>query len=206
MAEQLESLLERIQKDGVDKAQAEAKRMVAQADQQAAEIIRKAEARAAELVQKAEKDSQAFAERGRVALQQAARDVLISLADAVNRTLATLVSTDVKQALDPQTLGRILEQVTSVYVQAPAGQQRLEVLLAPEQQQAIRDYFTARLAQAMRAGIEIKGDGRVLAGFRVSVVGQSVQHDFSEPAITASLCELLRPHMAQIVRDAARKP
>jgi V/A-type H+-transporting ATPase subunit E len=204
MAEELQSLLDRIQKDGVDKAQAEAARIVAAAEARATALLKDADTKATALRQQAERDSAAFAERGKVALQQASRDIILSLAAAINRTLQGLVSTDVTKALDPQTLGRMIEQVASAYVQSSAGQQRVEVLLAPAQQQAVIDYGKTRLADALRRGLDIKGDGRVLAGFRVSVDQGHVQHDFTEPAITEALCELLRPHIAGLVRDAAK--
>lgn len=203
MAEQLESLLARIQKEGVDKAQSESERILSDARRQAERLLHEAQAKADALLRQAETDRAAAVERGTVALKQAARDVMLSLAESVNRSLRALLQADVKAALDPQTLGRLIEVVVAAYVKAPAGQQRLEVLLPPAQQQALVEFAKARLSGAMREGLTFAGDGRVLAGFRVAVKADSVEHDFTDAALTNALCDLLRPHLAKIVREAA---
>ena len=84
MAEQLQGLLERIQKDGIDKADAEGQRIIDDAKAQAASIISDAEAKAKAGLDNAEREGAAFAERGKVALQQAARDVVITVGDAIS--------------------------------------------------------------------------------------------------------------------------
>ena len=50
MAEELKSLLERIQKDGVEKAQAEAQALIAKAKEEAAEIHKSAQNEAASIL------------------------------------------------------------------------------------------------------------------------------------------------------------
>ena len=56
MAEQLQGLLDRIQRDGVDKAKAEAETIIADARIKAADLIADAEAKAATLRQAEERD------------------------------------------------------------------------------------------------------------------------------------------------------
>ncbi len=207
MAEQLQELLERIQKDGVDQAQAEAERILAGARAEAERLVKAAHAEAEQLRRQAEADGKAFAERGETALKQAARDVLLALGACINRALRGLVGADVKAALaDPETLGRLVEQAVTAYAQAPEGRQRLEVLLPQDQLEAVRRYGQARLAEALRAGLSFTGDGHIIAGFRVAVAGDRIEHDFTENAITSALCELLRPQVAAIVREAALRP
>jgi len=205
MTEQLQGLLDRIQKDGVEKAEAEARKIVEDAERKAADTTAAAEKRAAEIVKQAEVDGQAFAERGKVALQQAARDVIISVGEALNGVLQGIVTDSVKQALDTETVGRMLEAVARAYAEAAAGRKRLDVLVPTDQQEALQAYVMRQFSDALRDGIAIKGDGRVLAGFRVRVEGDSVEHDFSESAISEALSALLRPHLAAVVRDALPK-
>ena len=56
MAEDLQYLMERIQKDAVDKAEAEAAAIIARAKDKAAEIVKAAEAEASAKLEKADKD------------------------------------------------------------------------------------------------------------------------------------------------------
>ena len=65
MAEDLQYLMERIQKDAVDKAETEAAAIIARAKDKAAEIVKAAEAEASAKLEKADKDAEAFTERRR---------------------------------------------------------------------------------------------------------------------------------------------
>jgi len=203
MAEQLQELLERIQKDGIEKADAEAKRIIAAANTKAATIVSEAEAKAKASLEQAERDGTAFEERGRIALEQAARDVVISVGESITKALEQIVGAHVKQALDPNSLAGLIAQVIESYSKSDSGAKRIDVLLPENQQQQIRDDLLARFADALRDGVTINGDESVASGFRVSLAGDNIEHDFSGAAITEALCELLRPRIAQIAKDAA---
>jgi len=198
MPEQLQSLLDRIQKDGVEKADAEAKRIVDAANAAAAEIIRKAEEAADALLKKAEKESETFEERGRRAVEQAARDVILSVGESINKAVATLIRKDVTAALTPEQVGDMLATLATSYLGGDNG----EALVPEAQAETIRRHVFARLGEEAAKGLEIRGDKRVLAGFRLSLKNKQVQHDFTESAISEALCNLLRPNIAEIIREA----
>ena len=63
MAEDLQYLMERIQKDAVDKAENEAAAIIAKAKEKAADIVKAAEAEASARLEKADKDAEAFSKR-----------------------------------------------------------------------------------------------------------------------------------------------
>jgi len=202
MAEQFQGLLERIQKDGIEKADAEAERIVAEARKTAATIVSDAETKAKASLEQSEEEGKAFAEHGRVALEQAARDVVISVGESITRAFEQVVGSHVRQALDDETLAGLIAQVVDTYSKSGSGAKRIDVLLAEDQQQNVREHLFARFADALRDGVTIAGDDSIVSGFRVSISGENIEHDFSDTAITEALCELLRPRIAQIVRDA----
>ena len=202
MAEQLQGLLERIQKDGIEKADAEAERIIKEAGAKAAAIVNDTETKAQASLEQAERESKAFAERGEVALKQAARDVVISVGKAITRALEKVVSADVKNALSDEALAGLIAKVVETYAMSGSGTKRIDVLLSNDQQQQVRQHVVARFAEALKDGVTLTGDSSVVSGFRVAIVGDNIEHDFSEAAITDALCELLRPHIARIVRDA----
>ena len=74
MAEELQQLLEKIQHDGVEKANAEAATILAKAKADAAAILKDAESKAAAFRAQAETDAKAFEERAQKTISQAARD------------------------------------------------------------------------------------------------------------------------------------
>jgi V/A-type H+-transporting ATPase subunit E len=200
MPEELQSLLEKIQKDGVDKAEVEAKDIVSSAQAKAKDIIADAKKEAEALLKKAEVDGTSFQTRGEKALQQAARDVILSVADAVNSTLEALVKGEVSKAMDDTSVAQMVLEVVKAYANNKSADTRIEVLLNDKQKKAITDYLNAKCADAMKKGLEIKSDNTVVSGFRVSMPDANVEHDFSEAAITEALCQLLRPQLQEIVK------
>jgi len=205
MAEQLKSLLERIQKDGVEKAEAEAKKIVAEANDKAKAIVNEANEKKNDALKKAEEGEAAFAARARKSLQQAARDAILLVGDALNTTLENLVDREVTEAMTDDTLKEMLAKVVEAYCSKESGPSRAELLLSPEQQKAIEDYFMSKYRDRLRAGLEIKADDGIVRGFKVSLVNEQLEHDFTRDAIAEVICGLLRPQLAEIVKEAARK-
>lgn len=205
MTEELQGLLDRIQKDGVDKAEAEAKTIADRAKQLANETREQAEKEAANIRQKAEQDAEAFAVRGRHALEQAARDVVLSLHEAINTTLASLVKGDVAKILDGDAVAGLLSQVLEAYSRDSTGSTPIEVLVPADIKGRIVEHFMARLSETVGKGVEIKSVDDIMAGFRVSFVNDRVEHDFSDASIADALCRILRPHLADVVRNAVKE-
>ena len=203
MAEKLQELLKRIQKDGIEKADAEAQRIIAEANRKAATIVSEAEAEANESIKLAEQSGTAFEERGRIALEQAARDVVISVGESIIRALEQIVGTHVRKTLDPDSLVGLIAQAIESYSKSGSGTKRIDVLLSENQQQQIKDDLLAKFEDALREGITLSGDESIVSGFRVLLVGDNIEHDFSDAAITEALCELLQPRISQIVKDVA---
>ena len=79
MAAELQSLLEKIQSEGVDKAQAKAASILAEAEKAAAAKIAEAEKAAEAHLAKAEADAAVLRERSVQAVRQAARDVVLDV-------------------------------------------------------------------------------------------------------------------------------
>ena len=79
--EDLQSLLEKINRDGVEKAEAEAKKIVAAAQAKADEIVKNAQAAAAKAKAEAQTESEAYAARAAETVRQSARDIVLGVKD-----------------------------------------------------------------------------------------------------------------------------
>lgn len=202
----LQGLLDRIQKDGVEKAEAEAADIVAAARRQAAELEKEAETKAGRLVQKAEADAAVFEARSRKALEQAARDLIITVGQAVTALFEQIVAQAVGDSLSPELVNQMLVKVVEAYAGAGENERRVELLVSPEAEKPITDFMMNRFRKAVEQGLLVRSDNQVVAGFKVSLVDQNLYHDFSREAIADSLCRLLRPHLAEIVRNAVGTP
>ncbi len=203
MAEELQSLLDKIQREGVGKAETKAAEIVAAAETKAAGIVGDAEKKAKQSVERAEREAAAFAENSEKSLKQAARDVILSVGEAVARTMDGMVAAGVGKALTPDVLKDAVVKVVDLYARdGQAGS--LEVRLNPRDREQIQGYFTARFAAAMESGLKIESDAGISGGFVVRIKGGSVSHDFSSEAIAEALCGLVRPRLAGIVNDAVK--
>jgi V/A-type H+-transporting ATPase subunit E len=199
----LQGLLDRIRKEGVDKAQAEARGIVEAARKTAGDIVRKAEQDAQVLRDDAGRDAERAREQGRQALEQAARDILIAVGNAVQETLDRLVRADVTQALKGPALQALVTRVVEGYTaRLPAGA-AIEVLVPEPEREALAAALAARLTEAAQGGLDVRADRSVVAGFRVSARNGGAEHDFTAAAIADAICRLVRPQLAERVRAAA---
>ena len=204
MTEELQSLLDRIQKDGVAKAREQAEAIEVDAKAQAQELLEKARAEAEEIKRTAEKEAEDSQSRANIAIQQAARDLIISLGDSIQQVLQSIVHTKVEEALAGDTLERVLLTAVKAYTESESGTGGIYALVPANQQEQITRLFMSELRAEMERGLEVRSDSSVLSGFKVSFANGDVQHDFTTDAIAESLAQLLRPHLAAIVRNAAQ--
>lgn len=204
MAEELQHLIDRIQQDGVAKADAEAGRIVAAAKEQAAAIIADAEAKARSRVVDAERDAGFFVERGRKSLEQAARDVVLSVHQAVSDTLRRIVEADVGKALTPDVIKQMMIKLVEAYCANKGDCSEIDLLVNPADQKMIVNFFLQEYREALEKGVEIHADASVVAGFRASIEGAQVHHEFTRKEITEALCRLLRPRLADIVKASLK--
>ncbi len=203
MVEELQSLLDRIQKDGVEQAQAQAERIVAEAEERARSIISDAERRAAEALAKADKDAQVFTERSTKTLEQVARDFLLGIKRDVETIFRESVSEVVGEALTPEVMNDMLVNMARAYGASGLKETRIDLLLSPEDQETFVQGFLARYREALGKGITIHADKTIRRGFKVSLKDDKLYHDFTQQAIADSVSALLKAPLDEIVKKAA---
>ena len=187
--EDLQGLLEKINRDGVEKAEAEAKRIIDDARAKADALIKDAQAQAVQSKTDAEKTSAAYAERAAETIRQAARDVVIGVKDSVTALLENLLAKDVEKAL-----GDSAAQIAADAIKGLTGSG--EIACGP------------KLAAALKAQLAANGNIKVItdealgAGFTVKIDGGRVEHDFTAETISTELAKRLRPDLAKLVLSA----
>ncbi len=204
MAEELQHLIERIQTEAVDKAKSEADTILSDAHQKAASIVREAEEKASSLLEKAGQDAQEYTVRSKKALEQAARDLLITVGQGVENVMADMVSDAVNEALTVDVLKQMMVKISEAYAAGDGGE-RIEFMISKDDQKELLAFFTERYRQHMMHGIEIHTDNEVLKGFKVGMENGRVYQDFTNEAIAEALSHFLRPHLAEIVSKVANR-
>ncbi len=192
MAEELQQLLEKIQHDGVEKANAESAAILAKAKADAAALLKDAETQAQALRTQAEADAKAFEERAQKTITQGARDVVLEVKDALGKLLEKLLAQDVNAALaTPAEAAQLalaaVKELGAAESEIAAGEKLAATL-------------KAQLAAAAANGVTVVLDENVGAGFSLRLDGGRVEHDFSEAAIVAALAKRLRPDLAKLLQ------
>ncbi len=203
MAEELQPLLEQIRKEGVAKARAEADQILSQAKEQAARAVREAEGKANALVAKAESDAEIYTERSNASLEQAARDLLITVGQGIENIISDIIGESVEEALKVE----VLEQMMIKMAQScgeKLGETRIELLISEADQNELVKFFVDKYREKMVHGIELHVDNEILKGFKVSFTDDHVYLDFTQEAISDALTTFLRPKLGEIVSRVAK--
>ena len=205
MAEELQHLIDRIKQEGVETAEQQGAQIVAKAKEKAAAIVKEAEQKARTFLEDAERNSQAFTERSTKTLEQAARDLLISVGQGVENILADIVADSVEKALSIDTLKQMLVKMAEAYAAHQGNESRIDLLISPQDKEELIRYFAEQYRQRLVSGVELHVDNEIFKGFKVSFVEDHVYHDFTREAIAESLTNFLRPQLAEIVHRVAQQ-
>ena len=192
MAEELQQLLEKIQRDGVDKANAEAAAIVAKAKAEAEALVKKAQEDAAAAEAKGKADAEAYAARARETIAQAARDTVLKVKDDVTKLLTKLLAQDVTAALATEAVPIAAAAVKELVT----GSATAEVAASAKLVDALR----AQLAAQAQGGVKVVADEMTGAGFTVKLDNGRVEHDFTDVAIANALAQRLRADLAALLK------
>ncbi len=205
MAEELQHLIDRIQKEGIDKAESEASRIVSKAKEQAAATINEAERKAKNIIEKAKQDAELYTQRSTATLEQASRDLLITVGQGIENIMSDIVAGAVEESLSIDTMKDIVVKIIEQQM-AQEGKDGIEMLVAEKDREKLVKFISSRYKEQLGKGLELHADHEILKGFKVSISGGKVFLDFTDEAIAKSLSVFLRPQLAEIVTRAANAP
>ena len=198
MAEDLQNLIERIQKEAVNKADEKSAAIIAKANEEASRILESAKAEAAAVLEKADKDSAAYAERSERAIQQDARDVLISVGRRIEKMISEILSREVEKNLSENTIKDMLLLLARNY------STDTELVFSEADKAKLSSFAVGEFAKVLGKGVKVESDSGIKFGFRVKVDNGKVSHEFTSDEIAASLASVVRPELAKIVSEAAQ--
>lgn len=202
--DELQSLLDRIQREGVEQAEAEAARILREAKDRARDIVSQAERDATDRLSKADEDSKVFVDRGSKALEQAARDVVIGVQKDLERILVESVRESVGETLTPDVMAQMLVKMAEAYGEHNLREGRVDILLSQKDRDEIVRLFMDKFRSVVRTGLEVHMDAGIKRGFKVSYRDDKLYHDFTADAITDALAGLVKSPLREIVKRAAQ--
>jgi len=199
MTEDLQHLLEKIQKDGIDQAEKTAAEIVEKAKLHAKTIVDQAETEGHRIVQKAAKDAESFTENGSKALEQAARNTIISTKAGIISAVESVIAKETSEAMDNNTVSQIILKMVDAYC---AGAAPADILVNENDVEKFKKIILDKLSEKARLGLQIIPSDSISKGFKLLIRNKNLEHDLTDVSIKEALSRVLRPHIAEIMNKA----
>jgi V/A-type H+-transporting ATPase subunit E len=199
---QVQELIDKIKRDGIESATEEAARITGAAETEAARILESARKEAADIMERARQDAERSGKAGMAALAQASRNLMLVFRDEVQALLEGIVARELGASYDDEVLKKALPEMLAAWKSGDQGS--LEVLLGAETLGRLASFFEGKLAAEMKKGLELKAVTGIAGGFRIANRDGSAYYDFSEESVAEMLCAYLNPRLAEVLRGSAK--
>ena len=203
MEAQLKELIEKIRQDGVETAEQEAEKIIAEAKNEADGIIEEAHKKSKEMIETAKKENRRQEQAGKEALVQAGRDLLISLEKKITQIFDELIKSETGAALEGKSLENILTAMVKEWVKTRSD--HITVLLPEDELKALEGSLKKKLTAELKKGVEIKPTDAVEKGFYISEKEGSSYYNFSAEGIAEIIAEYVNPRLSEAIRRAAER-
>lgn len=194
MEQKIQELTAKIYQEGVEKGEAQAKKITSEAQEKAAGILADAKAQAEKIVADAKQQAVEIKRNAEAELKLSGTQVVSAIKqqvlDAVN---AKVIDGSANAALsDPSTIKdfvAIIMQNWKVGDQTP----NLEVLLPAQKQEELTKAFEKAASDLLKKGLTLNFSKAVKSGFRIGPQGGSFKISLTDEDFTEFFKEFLRP-------------
>lgn len=208
----VQRLIERIRDEAVEAGRAQAKALVEQAMAEAAAILAAAQRERDEQKIKAARELEIEKQAARAAVHTAARDVVLGLKSALVASFEAHVARLVSDTLrEPELMRKLVLALGGRVASERLVDREVEILVAAMFDDAaedssipprVRDTILGISREMLREGVELHTSAKVSAGAKVRLVGEQLEIDLSEAAISEMLLAYLTARFRWILDGA----
>jgi V/A-type H+-transporting ATPase subunit E len=200
---QLQELIDKIKRDGIESASEEAARLKTQAEGEARLILEAARKEAEAILAAARADAERAEKAGIAAVAQASRNLILAFKGEIQAVLDKIVARETAAAYNGDVIASALPEILKNW--ASMGGDSLDILLPEARLGQLEGFFREKLALELKNGIELKSDRNLGAGFRIANRDGSAYYDFSAGAVADLLSAYLNPRLAETVKTQAKE-
>ncbi len=200
MAEKLKDLLEKINKEGVQKAEEKSKNIENEAREKADTIIKEADAKAKNIIKVAESEAGKLKKSAEASIKQAARDLILSLKEEIRDILNKIISSDTSYALAADKLEPIIKKVIEKYIESEGKSSDIKVLLAEEDLKKLKKTYIDELKGRLKDGIDFRASSNIQSGFSISFDKGKSYFDFTDEGIANALSAYINEELRKIIK------
>ena len=198
---QLQELIEKIKKDGVEAAETEASNILADAKAEAEKILADAKAEADKLMANAKAEIERMTKSSEDAIRQAGRNLLISFRESVSRELETIVGENVAAVYSSDAFAELIISIVENWANKPDAED-IAVILNTQDLNKLEEILLSALKEKMLNGITLKANDNFDGGFRIAVNNGSAYYDYSTEAVVNMLSNYLNPKVTELLKEA----
>lgn len=200
MPHQVQQLINKIRTEGIEQANANAQEIENDAKNRAEAIIAEAEQKAGDIVMNAEGDAKKMREAGERALEQAARNMLLSLRKDIESILSGIMTQDVGAALSSERIGNLIQESIEKYMSQHDIDDDIHVFMSENTLKELGDGFVARLQERFKKNVIFKPSADVNTGFMVSFDSGKTNFDFTDESLAAFLSVYMNEKLGEILK------
>jgi V/A-type H+/Na+-transporting ATPase subunit E len=192
MEVQLQEIIEKIKREGLDSAQKQSQDLQIAAEQEAKAIVARAQEEAALIRSKAREDAERFMESSKAALLQASRDLTLVVKGNLEGLFAKLLTESVKSTYSAKVVEDAIAELVKHWAQFPQGG---HVQVSANLFEALKGKFKDLAGK----NIEISASPAVTLGFRIQDGG--AYYDFTADTVAKALSAYVNPAIAAVLRS-----
>lgn len=195
MDTKIQELTEKIYREGVEKGNEEAERIINQANDQKQTIIEEAKAEAERIVSRAEKQAAELKKNTEAELKLFASQAVEALkSEITNLITGSVVSENVKQAMtEPEFMRKVILELV-------ANWPKNEFLTIQAQDaEGLKSYFEGNAKALLNKGVTIEKVNGKPASFSIIPADGSFKITFGEDEFIAFFKEFLRPQLVEML-------
>jgi V/A-type H+-transporting ATPase subunit E len=190
----IKELTEKIRREGLEKAEAEASRIKEEAEKEALLIKENAENESAKILENARREADSYAEKVRADLRLSADQSLIKLRTDIRELLLdNLVKGPVENTMnDIDFITSLIKKVVENWKDCNEDAS-LMVLLPDDLYQEVQDQFRKTAGNLLNNGLTLKSSRDISGGFEIKPEGGRYKISFTDEAFEVFLKESFRP-------------
>jgi V/A-type H+-transporting ATPase subunit E len=191
----LDSLIEKIRKEGIEEAQQNADQIIKDAKQKAASLVEQAKEDAEKIIADGKKQVDQYRDTAEIDLKQSARNFELLLKEKLNSLFDNVFKRQVDAELKPNFLKEMILKIIENWAKGT----QTEIVLNENDKKQLEDVLFSGIKDDLKKSINLRVSSEIINGFRIGLKGDQVYYDFSDETIAEVLKSLINPKLKEIL-------
>jgi len=196
---QLQELVDKIKKEGIEATKIESAKLIANAETEAQEILHQAQQQANKIIAQAKEEAERTQKASQANIEQSCRNLLLSFKAEIQSLLDRIIANAVNSVYSEEVLKTVLPEILKSW--ANKNTDSLQLLIPEKHINKLEDSFKVLLSSTLKNGLEINVGKNIGAGFRIVERNGSAYYDFSADAVANLLSNYLNPRLANVLKQ-----